>query len=251
MSPAQTVFAAATVKWRASRFEAIGRAWLLSVVHTRKRRLPRPLRPFCRIVRSTRRLPTRTPRAFSCRHTRGHPYAPRASAYTARISTSNAVSLRWRRIRIFFRRAWCWRYPDALTPRTRHCTHTGQSSLFFSIQAYFIAAPSRSTPSLFPEYPAPSSLAPAPPADGCSPSAPRSPAHGSPRATGPPSPPSPSWPASVPRCPAPSPPPTPSALRTPDQPPPACTPTYTDAASPSPSLSPPRDYNSSLRVTFS
>src|SRR5271163_1667954 len=207
MSPAQTVFAAATVKWRASRLGAIGRAWLLSVVHTRKRRLPRPLRPFCRIVRSTRRLPTRTPRAFSCRHTRGHPQAPRASVYTARISTSNAVSLRWRRVSIFFRRAWCWRYPDALTPRTRHCTHTGQSSLFFSIQAYFIAAPSRSTPSLFPEYPAPSSLAPVPPADGCSPSAPRSVARCSPRATGPPSLPSPSWPASVRRCRAPSPPP--------------------------------------------
>ncbi len=78
-APAQTVFAAATVKLRASRFGAMGRRWLLSVVTTRKRRLPRPRRPFCRIVRSTRRLPTRMPLAFSCRHTRAirRPRAPR------------------------------------------------------------------------------------------------------------------------------------------------------------------------------
>ena len=34
MSPTQTVFARATVKLRASRLGAMGRAWLLSVVET-------------------------------------------------------------------------------------------------------------------------------------------------------------------------------------------------------------------------
>jgi hypothetical protein len=52
------------------------------------------------------------------------------------------------------------------------------------------------------------------------------------------------------RCQAPSPLPPPSAQRLPDEPPPACTPTYTDDVSPSPSQSPLRDYNSSRGETF-
>jgi hypothetical protein len=51
--------------------------------------------------------------------------------------------------------------------------------------------------------------------------------------------------------PKPSQPPPPSAQKTPNEPPPACTPTYNAAASASPSQSLLRDYNSSLRETFS
>jgi hypothetical protein len=40
MPPVHTVFGAATLKLRASRLGAMGSAWLLSVVTTRKRRLP-------------------------------------------------------------------------------------------------------------------------------------------------------------------------------------------------------------------
>jgi len=64
-----------------------------------------------------------------------------------------------------------------------------QLRLFFSIQAYFIAEPSRSTPWLFPICRAPSSPAPTQPADACSPFAPRSTARCSPHATGRPCPP--------------------------------------------------------------
>ena len=172
MSPAQTVFAAATVKLRASSFGAMGRAWLLLVVTTRKRRLPRVRMSASQVA------PGACPRehlAASVAATREAIHRLRAPRHRPRESLSAKPSRSDGAVGVSsFRRARCRRYPDALTLRTWHWTHTGQSSLFFSIQAYFIAASSQSTPWLFPECRAPWSPAPAPPADGCSPSAPRS-----------------------------------------------------------------------------
>ncbi len=49
---------------------------------------------------------------------------------------------------------------------TRHCTQIGQKCRWRSMKAYFTSGPLQSMPSLFPGCRAPSSPAPAPPADG-------------------------------------------------------------------------------------
>jgi hypothetical protein len=61
MSPVHTWLSAGTVKLRFKRLGAIGSSCRLSVVVTRKRRLPRARMSCCCISRSTRCLPTRRP----------------------------------------------------------------------------------------------------------------------------------------------------------------------------------------------
>ena len=45
-----------------------------------------------RITRRTRSLPTRTPRRRNSRHIRGHPYAPRSSAWMANVNQQGSVA---------------------------------------------------------------------------------------------------------------------------------------------------------------
>jgi integrase len=59
-----------------------------------------------------------------------------------------------------------WVLPAMLTRSTRHCTEIGHTRRWRWIKAYFTAALSRSTPSLFPGCRAPSSRAPTPLAAG-------------------------------------------------------------------------------------
>ncbi len=147
MSPAQTVFAAATVKLRASRFGAMGRAWLLSVVPMQKRRLPRPSRPFYRIVRWTRRLPMRTrPPSAAARRDAIHTFHALRCRLPGPSTSKSGLASGGGAGRSSSAGHGADDRPTALTPGTRNCTHTGQRSLFCSIQAHFIAAPSRWTP---------------------------------------------------------------------------------------------------------
>ena len=107
MSPVQAWLGPAGVKLRFNKFGEIGRSCRLSVVTTRKRRLPRARMPCFCISRWTRRLPTPMPHLTSSRQMRGQPYAPRNSAYNALMCASNAASLKCRRRAIFRRREMC------------------------------------------------------------------------------------------------------------------------------------------------